>query len=125
MPMADECTFMVRPPRATCCCNGMASTRYKIPSAADRNPDKVGALTLGTGIRIISEAQSRRMRPDYYLVLPWHFKKEFLTSERATIQNGTSMIFPLPDITVVNSANLEAEIAKADITGNMLEDACI
>jgi hypothetical protein len=32
------------------------------------------------------------------------------------------MIFPLPDITVVNSANLEAEIAKADITGNMLED---
>jgi len=95
---------------------------YKIPYAADRNPDKVGALTLGTGIRIISEAQSRQMRPDYYLVLPWHFKKEFLTRERATIQNGTSMIFPLPDITVVNSANLEAEIAKADITGNMLED---
>ena len=95
---------------------------YKIPYAADRNPDKVGALTLGTGIRIISEEESRRMRPDYYLVLPWHFKKEFLTRERETIMAGTSMIFPLPEITVVDVANLEAEIAKADITGDMLAE---
>ena len=43
---------------------------FKIPYAADRNPDKVGAITIGTGIRIISEEQSREMRPDYYLVLP-------------------------------------------------------
>jgi SAM-dependent methyltransferase len=95
---------------------------YKIPFAADRNPDKVGALTLGTGIRIISEEQSREMRPDYYLVLPWHFKKEFLLRERETILGGTRMIFPLPEITVVTAANLDAEIARADITGDMLED---
>lgn len=95
---------------------------YKIPFAADRNPEKVGAVTLGTGIRIISEEQSRELRPDYYLVLPWHFKKEFLTRERETIMAGTSMIFPLPEITVVNAENLEAEIAKADITGDMLRD---
>lgn len=95
---------------------------YKIPYAADRNPDKVGALTLGTGIRIISEEESRHMRPDYYLVLPWHFKKEFLTRERETILGGTGMIFPLPQITVVNAANLEAEIATADITEEALED---
>jgi NDP-4-keto-2,6-dideoxyhexose 3-C-methyltransferase len=94
---------------------------YKIPYAADRNPDKVGALTLGTGIRIISEEESRQMRPDYYLVLPWHFKGEFLARERDTILGGTSMIFPLPEITVVNAANLEAEIAKADITEEALE----
>ncbi len=95
---------------------------YKIPYAADRNPDKVGALTLGTGVRIISEEQSREMRPDYYLVLPWHFKKEFLLRERDTILAGTSMIFPLPEITVVNADNLDAEIAKADTTEEMLED---
>jgi NDP-4-keto-2,6-dideoxyhexose 3-C-methyltransferase len=61
------------------------------------------------------------MRPDYYLVLPWHFKGEFLARERDTILGGTSMIFPLPEITVVNAANLEAEIAKADITEEALE----
>jgi SAM-dependent methyltransferase len=95
---------------------------YKIPFAADRNPDKAGAITLGTGIRIIDEAESRAMRPDCYLVLPWHFKKEFLLRERDAIMAGTSMIFPLPEITVVDASNLEAEIARADVTGAMLED---
>jgi hypothetical protein len=94
---------------------------YKIPFAADRNPDKVGAMTLGTNIRIISEEESRRMRPDYYLVLPWHFKKEFLERERATIAAGSSMIFPLPEIAVVDASNLEEEIAKADATGPAIE----
>jgi len=93
---------------------------FKIPYAADRNVDKVGALTLGTGIRIISEEDSRKMRPDYYLVLPWHFKKEFLMRERETINAGTGMIFPLPEITVVTAKNLDEEIEKADAMGDML-----
>ena len=63
------------------------------------------------------------MRPDYYLVLPWHFKKEFLARERDTILAGTSMIFPLPEITIVNADNLETQIDKADVTGGMLEKA--
>ena len=60
------------------------------------------------------------MRPDYYLVLPWHFKKEFLARERDTILSGTSMIFPLPEITVVNASNLDAEAERADFTPEML-----
>ncbi len=94
---------------------------YKIPFAADRNPEKEGAMTLGTGIRIISEAESRAMAPEYYLVLPWHFKKEFLERERDTIMAGTSMIFPLPEIVVVNAANFEAQLAAAEVSGTMLE----
>jgi hypothetical protein len=94
---------------------------YKVPYAADRNPEKVGAMTLGTNIRIISEAESRNMRPDYYLVLPWHFKKEFLERERATIEAGASMIFPLPEITIVSATNLEQEIARSDVTELALE----
>jgi SAM-dependent methyltransferase len=37
--------------------------------AAERNLEKYGAHTLGTDIPIISEAESRAMNPDYYLVL--------------------------------------------------------
>lgn len=77
-----------------------------IDYAADRNPAKFGARTIGTNIPIISEEESRAMRPDYYLVLPWHFKAEFLRRERSTIQSGTAMIFPLPEITVVDRASL-------------------
>jgi 2-polyprenyl-3-methyl-5-hydroxy-6-metoxy-1,4-benzoquinol methylase len=75
--------------------------RRIIDYAAERNPDKYGALTLGTDIPIISEEESRAMRPDYYLVLPWHFKAEFLERERATRELGTKMIFPLPHIEIL------------------------
>ncbi len=77
--------------------------RFIIDYAADRNPEKSGARTLGTDIPIIGEEESRAMRPDYYLVLPWHFKAEFLERERETLARGTSMIFPLPTIEVVKA----------------------
>jgi hypothetical protein len=74
-----------------------------IDYAAERNPDKYGARTLGTDIPIISEAESRAMKPHFYLVLPWHFKEEFLQREAETIRAGTKMIFPLPTVEVIES----------------------
>jgi hypothetical protein len=76
-----------------------------IDCAAERNPDKYGAMTLGTNIPIISEAESRAMKPDYYLVLPWHFKAEFLEREKETLAKGTGLIFPLPKIEIYKSQN--------------------
>lgn len=72
-----------------------------IDCAAERNPDKYGARTLGTGIPIVSEAESRAMNPDYYLVLPWHFKAEFVEREREMLDQGVGFIFPLPTIEIV------------------------
>lgn len=72
-----------------------------IDFAAERNPDKYGAHTLGTDIPIVSEAESRAMNPDYYLVLPWHFKEEFIERERETLDKGTGLIFPLPAVEII------------------------
>jgi SAM-dependent methyltransferase len=72
----------------------------QIDYAAERNPDKYGAYTLGTNIPIISEEESRAMNPDYYLVLPWHFKEEFLEREKETLAKGIGLIFPLPTIEI-------------------------
>ena len=69
--------------------------------AAERNPDKYGARTLGTDIPIISEKESRAMNPDYYLVLPWHFKDEFLVREKEALDKGTGFIFPVPVIEII------------------------
>ena len=44
------------------------------------------------------------MQPDYYLVLPWHFKDEFLAREREALDRGVGMVFPLPTIEVVQRA---------------------
>lgn len=71
-----------------------------IDYAAERNPDKYGARTLGTDIPIISEAESRAMNPDYYLVLPWHFKNEFLEREKEALEKGTGFIFPVPSVDI-------------------------
>lgn len=82
----------------------------ELPFAADRNPKKVGAHTVGTNIAVISEAESRAMQPDYYLVLPWHFRREFLEREKDTILAGTKMIFPLPELLVVDAHNFAAAL---------------
>jgi len=72
-----------------------------IDVAAERNPDKYGAFTLGTEIPIVSEAESRAMNPDFYLVLPWHFKDEFIIREKEMIEKGVGFIFPLPNIEII------------------------
>ncbi|MFV2109732.1 class I SAM-dependent methyltransferase [Micromonospora sp. LOL_015] len=69
--------------------------------AAERNPDKFGARTLGTDIEIVSEEQSRSAHPDYYLVLPWHFRTEIVAREAATLAAGTRLIFPLPSVETI------------------------
>jgi SAM-dependent methyltransferase len=84
-----------------------------IDFAAERNPDKYGALTIGTEIPIISEAESREMKPDYYLVLPWHFRDEFVERERATVESGSALIFPLPTVEVLRASDLGAR--KLDV----------
>ena len=71
-----------------------------IDFVAERNPKKFGLYTPGTNIKIVSEKQSRNMEPDYYLVLPWHFKNEILKRERKIIAKGTQFIFPLPKLKI-------------------------
>ena len=46
--------------------------------AADRNPLKWNRKMPGSDIPIISEKTSRSKKPDFYLVLPWYFKKVFM-----------------------------------------------
>ena len=73
----------------------------KIKFISDRNPNKTNLYTPGSNIRIISEAESRRRNPDYYLVLAWHFKKEILLREKMIRKTGTKFIFPLPNIKII------------------------
>jgi hypothetical protein len=46
------------------------------------------------------------MEPDYFLVLPWHFKDEFVEREQDFLRAGGKMIFPLPEFTIVTAENL-------------------
>ena len=70
-------------------------------AVADRNPAKWGRWTPGTCIPIISEYDARAQRPDYMLVLPWHFRDEFIEREADFLSGGGHMIFPLPNLEIV------------------------
>lgn len=72
-----------------------------VKAIADVNPDKFGSWTPGTHIPIVSEAEARTMKPDYFLVLPWHFKEGILHREEQFLATGGKMIFPFPEIEVV------------------------
>lgn len=65
-------------------------------AAAERNEFKWGKKTPGTDIPIISEDDSRKAHPHYYLVLPWHFKSGFIEREKEFLIQGGRFIFPLP-----------------------------
>lgn len=78
-----------------------ALTERDIPFIAEVNEDKFGCFTPGTKIPIISEAEARAMKPDYFLVLPWHFKSSIIRREMKYLKSGGHLIFPLPIIEVV------------------------
>lgn len=73
----------------------------EVTAIAEINEDKFGKVTPGSHIPIISEGAAKAMRPDYFLMLPWHFKEGILHREREWRATGGKFIVPLPEIEIV------------------------
>lgn len=69
-----------------------------LSAIAEVNRDKFGSFTPGTLIPIVSEEQAKKMNPDYFLVLPWHFRENILARESEFRKSGGKFLFPLPQI---------------------------
>jgi hypothetical protein len=76
-------------------------TSKDIPYIAEVNELKFGSFTPGTNIPIISEKEAHAMKPDYFLVLPWHFKNSIIDREQNYLKQGGKFIFPLPEIEIL------------------------
>jgi len=70
----------------------------QLPAIGDVNEDKFGKFTPGTLIPIISEAEILKRKPDYLLVLPWHYRNFFLSNPK---MKGFTLVFPLPELTII------------------------
>jgi hypothetical protein len=70
-----------------------------VKAIGEINEDKFGCYTPGTQIPIIPEQDLLDLRPDYLLILPWHFRDFFLQQEKF---KGFNLIFPLPQFEVVS-----------------------
>jgi len=72
-----------------------------IPYIAEVNEYKFGRFTPGSLIPIISEEDAKKLNPDYFMVLPWHFKENILQREQDYLSSNGHFIFPLPKINIV------------------------
>lgn len=81
-------------------------TAADMAAVTDRYPQKVGLLTPGSRIPIISEEEGRTRKPDYLMVFPWHFRDEIIRREQDFLNAGGRLVFPLPRFEVVGKGGV-------------------
>ncbi len=72
-----------------------------VDGIAERSEAKFGLKTVGSNIPISSEAKMRKAKPDYLLVLPWHFIESFVRREQEFLKRGGRFIVPCPHFEVI------------------------
>lgn len=73
-----------------------------IDGIAERSTFKWGLKTVGTNIPIYSEDAMRKAKPDYVLVLAWHFIHSFVEREKEYLDNGGKFIVPCPKFEIIS-----------------------
>jgi hypothetical protein len=61
------------------------------------NVEKFGCFTPGSWIPIVSEEELFEWKPDYLLVLPWHFRSFFSNNKKF---DSIKMVYPLPTLEI-------------------------
>jgi NDP-4-keto-2,6-dideoxyhexose 3-C-methyltransferase len=74
-----------------------------IDAITDAQPSKWGRRTVGTNIPIVSDEDMRKARPDYLLVLPWHFIDGFRRREADYLAGGGKFIVPCPRFEIIGA----------------------
>ena len=72
-----------------------------IKFAAERSPEKWGKYTIGSGVKIISENEARKLNPKYFFVMPYAFINEFKKREKRWLSGGGKFILPYPNFKIV------------------------
>jgi hypothetical protein len=72
-------------------------TETDIKFIGEVNRDKFGSFTPGTRIPILPEAELFERKPDYTLVLPWHFRSFFTSNDKF---KALRLVFPLPKLEI-------------------------
>lgn len=67
----------------------------------DINEDKSNKYTPGSKIKILNKIEIDKIKFDYFLVLPWHFKDFILKKEKNYISKNIKFIFPLPKLQIL------------------------
>lgn len=72
-----------------------------ISGAAEIHPEKIGKYTVGTSIPIVHEQEAKK-NADYFLVLPFGFRENFIKREEQWLKKGGAFIFCTPQFEIYN-----------------------
>lgn len=76
-------------------------TSKEIVAVGEVNTEKFGCYTPGSWIPIIPEEKLLAIRPDYLVVLPWHFRQFFMGNKTFA---DSKLVFPLPNLEIVGES---------------------
>jgi hypothetical protein len=76
-------------------------TPEDVTCIAEVNENKFECYTPGTYIPIVPEERARAKKPDYFMVLPWHFKKMIINKEQDFLKSGGHLYFPFPEPEII------------------------
>lgn len=68
-----------------------------ITAVGDLNKEKFGKRMIGSNIPIISEKKVLEAKPDYIIILAWHFLDFFFTKLSDYLKAGGAIVTPLPE----------------------------
>ena len=81
--------------------NYMGFTSDEIPFCVDSTPMKQGRFLPRSNLRIISEEESAKDPPDYYLLTAWNYQDEIIGKVRASGNYRSRFIIPIPFVRIV------------------------
>lgn len=87
-----------------------------ITAVAERDPNKIGYMTTGTWLPIVTEDEARR-HATQFLVLPYYFWETIKRREYKWIQDGGKMVIPLSEPIVYGR-----ESAYSLLTGDTIQE---
>lgn len=67
----------------------------------DNTPQKIGLLSPGPGIPIVSESELMASKPDYAILFAWNYRDELISKHKDYLKSGGHFIIPTPHIEIV------------------------
>lgn len=87
--------------KANVICQWMGIDSNLVEDAVDRSPEKWGKRMVGSNIPIVSNEEGRKANPDYFLIMPFAFTREFVALEHEWLAKGGRFCVPLPQFHIL------------------------
>ena len=74
--------------------------------ATEKSSLKINKFTPGTNLKVYSDQEIIKIKPDYGLLLAWNFSKEIIKNNIDFLKKGGKFIIPIPKLKIIGYRNI-------------------